>query len=85
MVSPLFPAKLRGWTILLALYVPLYSLPFLQGFDTKFTTVVARIHAEGVVFCLRCMTALFNTTADFLRNLQKISELRLAEQALSAR
>ena len=81
-VSPLFTVILRSYHILLVPYVPVHSLPFLQGFDTKITTVVARIHAEGDGSCFWCLTPPFNITAKFWMNLQKTYELRLAEQAL---
>jgi hypothetical protein len=56
MVSPLFAAILRGYRILLILYVPVAFRPFLQGFDTKFTTVVARLRIDSVwvLFMMSC-------------------------------
>lgn len=46
MVSPLFLVILRGYRILMVLYVPVPSLPFLQGFDTIVTTVAVRRQGE---------------------------------------
>jgi hypothetical protein len=51
-VSPILIAILRGYCIALFQYLPLPSLPFLQGFVTKFTTVVARIQVDGADFSL---------------------------------
>lgn len=41
--------QLRGYRILLALYVPVAFRPFLQGFDTKFTTGAVRTKATRSV------------------------------------
>lgn len=57
-VSPLFAAILRGYRILLVLYVLVAFRPFLQGFGTKFTTVLVRRRGEVVGFLKALLSAL---------------------------
>jgi hypothetical protein len=55
-VSPLFPAILRGSPILLIPYVPVSVLSYLQGFDTKVTTVVSLRKGKEGDSSLWCLT-----------------------------